>query len=83
MECLPPAGIFIYIRCAIPEGGALEAGAKIRKNASLSGGILHFSDCYQVFLTNFSLQRGQVMEILPFPLGTRTGWWHLGQEKYL
>ena len=29
---------------------------------------------FQVFLTNFSLQRGQVMEILPLPLGTRTRW---------
>ena len=36
----------------------------------------------QVFLTNFSLHRGQVMEILPLPLGTRTIWRHLGQSKY-
>ena len=37
---------------------------------------------YQVFLMNFSRQRGQVMEILPLPLGTRTIWRHLGQSKY-
>ena len=36
---------------------------------------------YQVFFTNFSLQRGQVMEILPLPRGTRTVWRHLGQSK--
>ncbi len=36
---------------------------------------------YYVFLINFSLHRGQVMEILPFPRGTRTIWRHLGQSK--
>ena len=35
-----------------------------------------------VFRMNFSWQRGQVMEIFPFPLGTRTIWRHLGQSKY-
>ena len=34
-----------------------------------------------VFRMNFSLHRGQVMEIFPFPLGTRTSWRHLGQSK--
>ena len=34
---------------------------------------------YQVFLTNFSRHLGQVMAILPFPLGTRTVCRHLGQ----
>ena len=38
-----------------------------------------FSVRFQVFLMNFSLQRGQEMAILPLPLGTRTGWRHRGQ----
>lgn len=41
----------------------------------------HFFQTFgQVFLVNFSLQRGQVMAILPFPLGTRTICLHLGQR---
>lgn len=35
----------------------------------------------QVFRINFSRHLGQVMEIFPFPLGTRTVWRHLGQLK--
>lgn len=42
---------------------------------SLCGGA------FQVLRMNFSLHRGQVMAIFPFPLGTRTSWRHLGQSK--
>ncbi len=34
-----------------------------------------------VFLINRSRHLGQVMEILPFPRGTRTVWRHLGHWK--
>ena len=34
-----------------------------------------------VLRTNFSRHLGQVMEIFPFPRGTRTVWRHLGQTK--
>ena len=36
---------------------------------------------YYVFRINFSRHLGQVIEIFPFPLGTRTVWRHLGQLK--
>ncbi len=38
------------------------------------------SGLIQVLRMNFSRHRGQVMEILPLPRGTRTGWWHWGQS---
>ena len=44
--------------------------------------IYAFNAFYDDFFTNFSLQRGQVMAILPLPRGTRTIWRHLGQSKY-
>ena len=46
-----------------------------RRKVKLCGGT------FQVFRMNFSLHRGQVMAIFPFPLGTRTSWRHLGQSK--
>lgn len=48
-----------------------------------SGNLRRFpeNDSVQVLRMNFSLHLGQVMEILPFPRGTRTVWRHLGQLK--
>ena len=37
---------------------------------------------YQVFLMKRLAHLGQVILILPLPLGTRTGWWHRGHSKY-
>lgn len=38
-------------------------------------------EAHQVFFTNRSLHRGQVMAIFPLPFGTRTICLHLGQRK--
>ena len=41
-----------------------------------------FRSSFYVFLMNFSLHLGQLMLILPLPLGTRTCWRQRGQVKY-
>lgn len=57
------------------------AGALFPSITKAHGGVPWALD--QVLRMNFSLHLGQVMAILPFPLGTRTDWRHLGQLKYL
>ena len=47
----------------------------------IPGVVHHTGGIFYVFRMNFSWHRGQVMEIFPFPLGTRTSWRHLGQSK--
>ena len=58
-----------------PGGVSLHISLKKEKTRRKSGVFFR----YQVFLMNFSRHLGQVMAILPLPLGTRTVWRHLGQ----
>ena len=60
---------------AVPGGSDPPPYDRIRKQAADG------RPWYQVFLTNRSRHLGQVMAILPFPLGTRTLWRHRGQVK--
>ena len=55
-----------------------EEDQMLYKELQTDGVRSSFGD-YQVFLMNFSRHLGQVMAILPLPLGTRTVWRHLGQ----
>ena len=59
--------------------GTMTAEEVKEFNKKAGGGNLPLIN--QVFFTNFSRHLGQVMAILPLPLGTRTGWRHLGQTK--
>ena len=75
----------------IPENIVLSKRTNVRKKTKRgisrrkqnSGNLRRFpeNDSVQVLRMNFSLHLGQVMEILPFPRGTRTVWRHLGQLK--
>ncbi len=52
------------------DGGRLQD--KMHRRGKQIGPAEGWSGGYYVFFANFSRQRGQVMAILPLPLGTRT-----------
>ena len=66
---------FLKILCS--QNGQMYASrqtGKFSRRKQKSGNLRRFpeNDSVQVLRMNFSLHLGQVMEILPFPRGTRT-----------